>query len=65
MGKFNLAASDESPKLLLPSPSTNFTRTSSGSLQGDVVPLFDMEFANGEYTEAEKRKSWQMSVLRR
>jgi hypothetical protein len=65
MGKFNLAADDESPKLSLPSPSADFTRTGSGSLQGDVVALFDMEFANGEYTEAEKRKSWQMSVLRR
>jgi hypothetical protein len=65
MGKFNLAAGDESPKLLLPSPSTGFARTASGSLQGGVVALFDMEFANGEYTEVEKRKSWQMSVLRR
>jgi hypothetical protein len=65
MGKFNLAAGDESPKLPLPSPSAGFARTGSGSLQGGVVALFDMEFANEECTEAEKRKSWQMSVLRR
>jgi hypothetical protein len=52
MRKFNLAAGDESPKLSLPSPSSGFAWTGSGSLQGGVVALFDMEFANGEYTEA-------------
>jgi hypothetical protein len=57
MGKLNLAAADESPKLPLPSPSASLARTGSGSLQGGgAVALFDMEFANGEFTEADKKK---------
>jgi hypothetical protein len=56
MGRLNLAAGDESPKLPLPSPSAGLARTGSGSLQGGAVALFDMEFANGEFTEAEKKK---------
>jgi hypothetical protein len=56
MGKLNLAAGDESPKLPLPSPGAGLARTGSGSLQGGAVALFDMEFANGEFTEAEKKK---------
>ncbi|XP_062192322.1 bZIP transcription factor 29-like [Phragmites australis] len=56
MGKLNFAAGDESPKLPLPSLSGGLTRSGSGSLEGGAVALFDMEFANGEFTEAEKKK---------
>ncbi|KAJ1269486.1 hypothetical protein BS78_07G215700 [Paspalum vaginatum] len=62
MGKLNFAAGDDSPKLPLPSPAGGggLTRTGSGSLEGGggggAVALFDMEFANGEFTESEKKK---------
>ncbi|CAL5000113.1 unnamed protein product [Urochloa decumbens] len=57
MGKLNFAAGDESPKLPLPSPGGGgLTRSGSGSLEGGAVALFDMEFANGEFTESEKKK---------
>jgi hypothetical protein len=56
MGKLNFAAGDESPKLPLPSPGGSLTRSGSGSLEGGAVALFDMEFANGEFTESEKKK---------
>ncbi|GJN04171.1 hypothetical protein PR202_ga21695 [Eleusine coracana subsp. coracana] len=56
MGKLNLAAGDESPKMQLPSPSGGLARSGSGSLEGGAVALFDMEFANGEFTESEKKK---------
>ncbi|KAL6646282.1 hypothetical protein ACP70R_017890 [Stipagrostis hirtigluma subsp. patula] len=56
MGKLNFAAGDESPKLPLPSPSGGLTRSGSGSLEGGAVALFDAEFANGEFSEAEKKK---------
>ncbi|CAO2177238.1 unnamed protein product [Urochloa humidicola] len=56
MGKLNFAAGDESPKVPLPSPGGGLTRSGSGSLEGGAVALFDMEFANGEFTESEKKK---------
>ncbi|OEL31257.1 Transcription factor RF2b [Dichanthelium oligosanthes] len=56
MGKLNFAAGDESPKLPLPSPGGGLTRSGSGSLEGGAVALFDMEFANGEFSESEKKK---------
>jgi hypothetical protein len=56
MGKHNLATGDESPKMPLPSPSVGLAQTGNGSLQGGTVALFDMEFANGEFTEAETKK---------
>ncbi|CAO2211714.1 unnamed protein product, partial [Urochloa humidicola] len=57
MGKLNFAAGDESPKLPLPSPGGgSLTRSGSGSLEGGAVALFDMEFANGEFSESEKKK---------
>ncbi|KAL6900987.1 hypothetical protein ACP4OV_005663 [Aristida adscensionis] len=56
MGKLNFAAGDESPKMQLPSPSGGLTRSGSGSLDGGAVALFDAEFANGEFSEAEKKK---------
>ncbi|CAL5013916.1 unnamed protein product [Urochloa decumbens] len=51
MGKLNFAAGDESPKLPLPSPGGGGL-----TLEGGAVALFDMEFANGEFTESEKKK---------
>ncbi|XP_062196078.1 bZIP transcription factor 29-like [Phragmites australis] len=56
MGKLNFAAGDESPKLPLPSPSGGLTRSGSRSLEGGAAALFDAEFANGEFSEAEKKK---------
>ncbi|KAG0524246.1 hypothetical protein BDA96_07G194200 [Sorghum bicolor] len=56
MGKLNFAAGDESPKLPLPSPGGSLTRSGSGSMEGGAVALFDMEFANGEFTDSEKKK---------
>uniref|UniRef100_A0A0E0AYF2 BZIP domain-containing protein n=1 Tax=Oryza glumipatula TaxID=40148 RepID=A0A0E0AYF2_9ORYZ len=47
---------DESPKLPLPSPSGGLSRSGSGSLDGGAASLFGAEFANGEFTEAEKKK---------
>ncbi|KAG8087778.1 hypothetical protein GUJ93_ZPchr0010g10247 [Zizania palustris] len=56
MGKLNFAAGDESPKLPLPSPSGGLSRSGSGSIDGGAAILFGAEFANGEFTEAEKKK---------
>uniref|UniRef100_A0A0E0LXK4 BZIP domain-containing protein n=1 Tax=Oryza punctata TaxID=4537 RepID=A0A0E0LXK4_ORYPU len=53
IGKLNF---DESPKLPLPSPSGGLSRSGSGSLDGGAASLFGAEFANGEFTEAEKKK---------
>uniref|UniRef100_J3MUY1 BZIP domain-containing protein n=2 Tax=Oryza brachyantha TaxID=4533 RepID=J3MUY1_ORYBR len=55
IGKLNFAG-DESPKLPLPSPSGGLSRSGSGSLDGGAASLFGAEFANGEFTEAEKKK---------
>ncbi|KAM3190108.1 hypothetical protein ACQJBY_068369 [Aegilops geniculata] len=56
MGKLNYATGDDSPKLPLPSPS-GLSRSGSGSLDGGgAASLFGNEFANGEFTEAEKKK---------
>jgi hypothetical protein len=56
IGNLNLAATDESPKLLLPSPNGGLAWTGSDSVEGGAVALFDMEFVNGEFTEDEKKK---------
>ncbi|KAG8048139.1 hypothetical protein GUJ93_ZPchr0008g13441 [Zizania palustris] len=56
MGKLNFTVGDESPKLPLPSPSGGLSRSGSGSLDGGAAALFGAEFANGEFTEAEKKK---------
>ncbi|KAM0900482.1 hypothetical protein ACQ4PT_020615 [Festuca glaucescens] len=58
MGKLNFAAGDESPKLPLPSPGGGgLSRSGSGSLDGGgAAALFGTEFANGEFSEAEKKK---------
>ncbi|VAI74641.1 unnamed protein product [Triticum turgidum subsp. durum] len=57
MGKLNYATGDDSPKLPLPSPSGGLSRSGSGSLDGGgAASLFGTEFANGEFTEAEKKK---------
>ena len=55
MGKLNF---DESPKLPLPSPGGGLSRSGSGSLDGGsgASALFGTEFANGEFSEAEKKK---------
>jgi hypothetical protein len=59
MGKLNFAAGDESPKLPMPSPGGGgLSRSGSGSLDGGggATALFGAEFANGEFSEAEKKK---------
>lgn len=58
MGKLNFAAGDESPKLPLASSSGGgLSRSGSGSLDGGgAAALFGTEFANGEFSEAEKKK---------
>ncbi|KAF0898281.1 hypothetical protein E2562_007135 [Oryza meyeriana var. granulata] len=56
IGKLNFTAGDDSPKLPLPSPSGGLSRSGSGSLDGGAATLFGAEFANGEFTEAEKKK---------
>ncbi|XP_047064734.1 bZIP transcription factor 29-like [Lolium rigidum] len=59
MGKLNFAAGEDSPKLPLPSPGGGggLSRTGSGSLDGGgAAALFGAEFANGEFSEAEKKK---------